>query len=206
MGYDDTDEEDEEEPEFNDIHEVSVSKPVQLPEPHIVEEVKTPSMPERLVARAESYEFEEEDILPDVPVHSEHLGNGMNGDYVIHAQDHVSRSAGADSTINNASPSSVSSVGPGPHTTSPGMEKEIEAHKKAIPKEYKFPPISLLEKGTKNKNADSARTLKETALKLQDILKTFGVNVTVTDISQGPAVTRFELQPEAGVRLSLIHI
>ncbi len=204
MGYDDTDEEDEEEPEFNDIHEVSVSKPVPLPEPHIVEEVKTPSMPERLVARAGSYEFEEEDILPDVPVHSEHLGNGMNGDYVIHAQDHVSRSAGADSTINNARPSSVSSVGPGPHTTSPGMEKEIEAHKKAIPKEYKFPPISLLEKGTKNKNADSARTLKETALKLQDILKTFGVNVTVTDISQGPAVTRFELQPEAGVRVNKI--
>lgn len=204
MGYDDTDEDDEDEPEFNDIHEVSASKPVPLPEPHVVEEVKTPSMPERLVARAGSYEFEEEDILPDVPVHSEHLGNGMNGDYVIHAQDHVSRSAGADSTINNARPSSVSSVGPGPHTTSPGMEKEIEAHKKAIPKEYKFPPLSLLEKGTKNKNADSARTLKETALKLQDILKTFGVNVTVTDISQGPAVTRFELQPEAGVRVNKI--
>ncbi|SCY31027.1 DNA translocase FtsK [Butyrivibrio sp. INlla14] len=208
MGYDDTDEEDEdedeEESEFNDIHEVSASKPVPLPEPHVVEEVKTPSMPERLVARAGSYEFEEEDILPDVPVHSEHLGNGMNGDYVIHAQDHVSRSTDADSTINNARPSSVSSVGPGPHTTSPGMEKEIEAHKKAIPKEYKFPPVSLLEKGTKNKNADSARTLKETALKLQDILKTFGVNVTVTDISQGPAVTRFELQPEAGVRVNKI--
>ena len=84
------------------------------------------------------------------------------------------------------------------------MEKEIEAHKKAIPKKYVFPPVSLLEKGTKNKNADSARQLKETALKLQETLKTFGVNVTVTDISQGPAVTRFELQPEAGVRVNKI--
>ncbi len=157
----------------------------------------------RLVARAGSYEFEE-DILPDVPIHAEDIGNGMNGDYMIHAQDHLSRSAGAESRINNAPKSSVSSVGPGPHTTSPGMEKEIEAHKKAIPKVYKFPSVNLLEKGSRNKNADSARTLKETALKLQEILGTFGVNATVTDISQGPAVTRFELQPEAGVRVNKI--
>ena len=197
MGYDDADE-DEDEPEYNDVREVSPLKPV------LVEPVPVPGS-NKLVARAGSNEFDsDDDILPDVPVHGEHLGNGMNGDYVIHAQDHVSRSKSADSRINNAASSSVSSIGPGPHTTSPGMEKEIEAHKKAIPKEYKFPPLSLLEKGTRNKNADSARTLKETALKLQDILKTFGVNVTVTDISQGPAVTRFELQPEAGVRVNKI--
>ena len=185
MGYDEPYEEDknEDEEEHNDVREVK---------------------PGKLVARAGNYEFEDDDILPDVPVHGEHLGNGMNGDYVIHAQDHISRSAGADNTINNSKPSSVSTLGPGPHTTSPGMEKEIEAHKKAIPKEYKFPPLNLLEKGTRNKNADSARSLKETALKLENILETFGVNAKVTDISQGPAVTRFELQPEAGVRVSKI--
>ena len=171
------------------------------PEPEPVKEL-SPSM-KKLVARATDEFDSGEDILPDVPVHAEHLGNGMNGDYVIHAQDHISRSAGADSTINGSRPSSVN-LGPGPHTTSPGMEKEIEKHKRNVPKKYVFPPLNLLEKGVRNKNADSARALKETAVKLQETLKTFGVNVTVTDISQGPSVTRFELQPEAGVRVNKI--
>ena len=157
----------------------------------------------RLLARAKVEP--DEDILPDVPIHAEDLGNGMNGDYVIHAQDHISRNHNASSKIDsNAAPVNHMPQGPGPHTVSPGMEKEIEAHKKKIPKKYVFPPLNLLEKGTKNKNADSARQLKETAYQLQETLKTFGVNVTVTDISQGPAVTRFELQPEAGVRVSKI--
>ena len=168
--------------------------------------VKAPELDppmKKLVARATAEFDSEDDILPDVPVHAEHLGNGMNGDYVIHAQDHISRSAGADSTINGSKPSSIN-LGPGPHTSSPGMEKEIEKHKRNIPKKYVFPPLNLLEKGVKNKNTDSARALKETAVKLQETLRTFGVNVTVTDISQGPSVTRFELQPEAGVRVNKI--
>ncbi len=157
----------------------------------------------RLLARARV--DDNVDILPDVPIHAEDIGNGMNGDYVIHAQDHISMSSGASTKISSsASTTGSANLGPGPHTTSPGMEKEIEAHKKAMPKKYVFPPVNLLEKGTRNKNADSARQLKETALQLQETLKTFGVNVTVTDISQGPAVTRFELQPEAGVRVSKI--
>ena len=39
---------------------------------------------------------------------------------------------------------------------------------------------------------------------MQETLHTFGVDVTVTDISQGPAVTRYELQPEVGVKVSKI--
>jgi S-DNA-T family DNA segregation ATPase FtsK/SpoIIIE len=175
----------------------------ELFEKELPEEEPAPQPPKKLVARATAGFDSEEDLLPDVPVHAEHLGNGMNGDYVIHAQDHISRSEGADNRINSSKPSSVD-LGPGPHTTSPGMEKEIEKHKRAIPKKYVFPPLDLLERGTRNKNTDSARALKETAVKLQETLKTFGVNVTVTDISQGPAVTRFELQPEAGVRVNKI--
>lgn len=163
-----------------------------------------PKTPTRLVAKTVTEPEQDGDPLPDVPVHAEHLGNGMNGEYVVHAQDHISQSSSADTSINGASKSSVSDLGPGPHTTSPGMEKEIEKHKKVINKKYVFPPLSLLEKGVKNKNTDTARQLKETALKLQETLRTFGVNVTVTDISQGPAVTRFELQPDAGVRVNKI--
>ena len=70
-------------------------------------------------------------------------------------------------------------------------------------KKYIFPPINKLVKGI-GKAGDSSRELKETAQRLQQTLQTFGVRVSITDISQGPAVTRFELQPEQGVKVSKI--
>ena len=71
-------------------------------------------------------------------------------------------------------------------------------------KQYQFPPLRLLipPKGGTNKN--SAAQLRETAAKLQQILKDFGVSVTVTDVSCGPTVTRYELQPDHGVKVSKI--
>ena len=68
---------------------------------------------------------------------------------------------------------------------------------------YKLPPLDLLSKGTK-KAGDSAQSIRQTAQKLQDTLAVFGVEATVTDISQGPTVTRFELQPKLGVKVSRI--
>lgn len=76
--------------------------------------------------------------------------------------------------------------------------------KERIPKKYIFPPISKLVKGAGRAGGDSTRELKETALRLQQTLQTFGVRVAITDISQGPSVTRFELQPEQGVKVSKI--
>lgn len=76
--------------------------------------------------------------------------------------------------------------------------KAVEA-----PKPYVIPPLSLLKKGDGRKG-DSANQLKETALHLQQTLQTFGVRVTITDISQGPSVTRYEMQPEQGVKVSKI--
>ena len=75
------------------------------------------------------------------------------------------------------------------------VAKEIEAQEKKKPKTYMFPPLSRLAKGV-GKAGDSTNELKETALRLQQTLNTFGVKVTITDISQGPSVTRYELQPE----------
>jgi len=71
------------------------------------------------------------------------------------------------------------------------------------PKEYRFPPLNLLKRGDKN-GGDSDIHLRETAMKLQKTLQTFGVNVTITNISCGPSVTRYELQPEMGVKVSKI--
>lgn len=89
-----------------------------------------------------------------------------------------------------------------------GLSTEVQTTKppvkERVPKKYIFPPISKLVKGTGKAGGDSARELKETALRLQQTLQTFGVRVTITDISQGPSVTRFELQPEQGVKVSKI--
>lgn len=74
---------------------------------------------------------------------------------------------------------------------------------KELQKKYVFPPISLLKKGEGNKG-DSPMQLKETAFRLQQTLQNFGVKVTITEISQGPSVTRYELQPEQGVKVSKI--
>ncbi len=82
------------------------------------------------------------------------------------------------------------------------QERTISIEEEPI-KQYLFPPINLLKKGD-NKKGDSANQLKETALHLQQTLQTFGVRVTITDISQGPSVTRYEMQPEQGVKVSKI--
>jgi S-DNA-T family DNA segregation ATPase FtsK/SpoIIIE len=85
--------------------------------------------------------------------------------------------------------------------TNPTQQSAIAA--KPFPKKYIFPPLSKLI-APERKSKDSSRELKETAIRLQQILATFGVHVTVTDVSQGPSVTRYELQPEQGVKVSRI--
>lgn len=70
--------------------------------------------------------------------------------------------------------------------------------------EYKFPPIDLLRAGKKNSNMESRGELEQTALRLQQVLKTFGVNVEMTDIAQGPTVTRYEMLPAVGTKVSKI--
>lgn len=82
------------------------------------------------------------------------------------------------------------------------IQKQVEKQEESV-KKYTFPPLALLHKGEGTKG-DSAMHLKETALRLQQTLQNFGVKVTITDISQGPSVTRYELQPEQGVKVSKI--
>ena len=72
-------------------------------------------------------------------------------------------------------------------------------------KEYRLPSTELLNKGKGNtQGMNNVSELKQTADKLKLILKTFGVNANVVDYSRGPSVTRYEIQPETGTRLSKI--
>ena len=79
----------------------------------------------------------------------------------------------------------------------------VSGDSEASDEDYSFPPYSLLARGSKY-GGDSRIYLRDTAIKLEETLQSFGVNVTVTDVSCGPAVTRYELQPEAGVKVSRI--
>ena len=79
-----------------------------------------------------------------------------------------------------------------------------EITENAVKREYQFPSLSLLKKGDGKSQGDSDSHLRKTAQKLQEVLHNFGVNVTVTNVSCGPTVTRYELQPEMGVKVSKI--
>lgn len=71
-------------------------------------------------------------------------------------------------------------------------------------RKYKFPTADLLSQPKKTNNSNRDAHVRETAIKLKNTLETFGVNVTITNYSCGPAVTRFEMQPEQGVKVSKI--
>ncbi len=99
------------------------------------------------------------------------------------------------------------------HTKESAKETEIAVNETAkeisssssngSKKKYERPPITLLGKGNPAKGTTKGE-LQATAKKLEETLDSFGVHVTVTDVSCGPAVTRYEMQPEQGTRVNKI--
>ncbi|MCL2089408.1 MAG: DNA translocase FtsK [Oscillospiraceae bacterium] len=69
---------------------------------------------------------------------------------------------------------------------------------------YTYPPAELLKKAKHTSNTDASEELRANAARLVDTLKSFGVQTRIVDISRGPSVTRYELQPSAGVKISKI--
>ncbi len=69
---------------------------------------------------------------------------------------------------------------------------------------YRFPPLSLLNEPRFEDTKTASSDLDATAAHLVDTLRSFGVETRIVDISRGPAVTRYELQPSAGVKISKI--
>lgn len=70
--------------------------------------------------------------------------------------------------------------------------------------DYKLPSVELLTVGTKKSTKDISGELKANAQMLIETLHSFNVDATITDISRGPTVTRYELKPAAGIRISKI--
>lgn len=71
-------------------------------------------------------------------------------------------------------------------------------------KSYQYPPVSLLRKGTASDNVNTNKALTDLARRLEQTLLSFGVKVAVKNVTCGPSVTRFELLPEVGTKVSKI--
>ena len=86
------------------------------------------------------------------------------------------------------------------------IAREIQetAEEQKMPEEYVHPPVELLNQPKAPAEDDISEELKANAARLVDTLKSFGVQTRIVDISRGPAVTRYELQPSAGVKISRI--
>lgn len=83
---------------------------------------------------------------------------------------------------------------------------EVKNYKETrnLRKAYKLPSIEFLNKPTFGSDSDSETEMRTTAKKLVDILKSFGVETTLIGASRGPSVTRYELSPAPGVKISRI--
>ena len=98
-------------------------------------------------------------------------------------------------------PTGHHSEGPHPdNTVAPSMEDQPAPE----PVEYTFPPLDLLEEPPEVSQTDATRELRSNAELLENTLKSFGVQARIIDVSRGPAVTRYELQPAAGVKISKV--
>ncbi len=69
---------------------------------------------------------------------------------------------------------------------------------------YIFPPIALLERSTNKRDLNAEAECRDNAVRLEETLESFGIPAKVMQVSRGPAVTRFELQPPPGVKISRI--
>ncbi|MBQ9314461.1 MAG: DNA translocase FtsK [Clostridia bacterium] len=81
---------------------------------------------------------------------------------------------------------------------------ELEHNTIEEDEQYEFPPVELLAESKKSGKDYTNKELREIAIKLQKTLESFGVDAKVTNVTRGPTVTRYELLPSVGVKVSKI--
>lgn len=104
----------------------------------------------------------------------------------------------------NPTKSDPNQIQPDPETVP--IEIELSEELNAPPKDggYRYPPIELLHPSFVGDDNNAMEELQKNGKKLIDTLGSFGVKASIVDIARGPSVTRFELQPAAGVKISKI--
>lgn len=85
-----------------------------------------------------------------------------------------------------------------------GYMANISGEENKEEKVYRFPPIQLLKPSNNNNDRSAKEEMQNNSKKLIETLHSFGVNANITNICRGPSVTRYELQPAPGVKISKI--
>ena len=79
---------------------------------------------------------------------------------------------------------------------------EIEETMSQTAVAYQYPPVSLLVEGDGSIGADALGELKSNQTRLSDTIRSFGIDASITNVTRGPSVTRYELELDQGVRLN----
>ncbi len=133
------------------------------------------------------------------------LQKGDGGVFVVPPIDHaLPNAAQAEELIVSPVTPAQPKPTPTPTVTTATTETTPAVMLEHLAPKYTYPPINLLEEGASSAGGDMTDELRRNAERLVDTLKSFGVQTRVVDISRGPAVTRYELQPSAGVKISRI--
>lgn len=177
----------------------SEAAPISVPEPVYNGSTETAASSEFAFEDEENFLYED-----DIPL-DDSVGPVFEGDFAQEEEMQVPDSEHTEASMEPAPRHSVKN----PKQSAEDIKNNVsdiaaEISETEPEKQYVYPPVSLLTKGDNKMSSDSKRHLQETANKLQTTLKNFGVNVTITNVSCGPAVTRYELQPEMGVKVSKI--
>ena len=142
------------------------------------------------VDKKESNEAETNELTESKPVLLDDIIKKMNGD---EANSQISKPI-EEAAKSSASTSALKSV-----------KGTLSDDEKDKPKaEYQLPSLDCLAEPKNGRNVKYEDELKANATKLVDTLKSFGVETRIVDISRGPSVTRYEIQPAAGVKISRI--
>ncbi len=115
----------------------------------------------------------------------------------------VQESKSIDEIVENATDSNAKKASSDNDKASEKFEVTGEQMNSTV-EDYVIPPVSLLKAAKHAKEKDISNELKNSAEKLVETLHSFNVDATITDISRGPSVTRYELKPATGIRISKI--
>ncbi len=171
---------------------------------------KEPAREEDIQIHMPSYDFGEPDF-GDIPiVFGEKTQKEKPDDGVQTVLDDYVESAKEDSPIHHKRTGSVlpASMQPKDEPLSEeeaeALVEELDLSGKPVLQEYQFPSIELLHPGSNEENGESREDLLRNARTLENSLLSFGVEAKVLQVNKGPSVTRYELQPSEGVRVSRI--
>jgi S-DNA-T family DNA segregation ATPase FtsK/SpoIIIE len=119
----------------------------------------------------------------------------------IKQKDKKSEPLGLDALVSKIAGLNATSIKPEPLKAAELLHTDTKQGQQEL---YFYPPLTILKHDFTAANEDISEELKSNAARLVDTLRSFGVETRIINISRGPAVTRYELQPSAGVKISRI--